>query len=54
VAFLTLFLEVLQKFFDQFRVSNCVNLSHPKYRSDIDGLRAVAILMVVFFFMLLG
>ena len=40
---------MLKKFFDQFRVSNSVNLSHPKYRADIDGLRAVAILLVVFF-----
>jgi len=40
---------MLKKFFDQFRESNSVNLSHPKYRADIDGLRAVAILLVVFF-----
>jgi len=26
-----------------------MNLSHPKYRADIDGLRAIAVLSVVGF-----
>ncbi|WP_415065073.1 hypothetical protein [Polynucleobacter necessarius] len=29
--------------------SNSPHLSHPKYRADIDGLRAIAVLAVVAF-----